>query len=314
MKLLGYYKNGNYNVSIFTDGTKIRSNNLNFFEPDTVESMDIKITNKCGGDGYANLHCAFCHEGSSPFGKHGDILSESFLDKLHPYTELAIGGGNPLQHPDLDKFLEKCKERRHIPNMTVNQRHFLYEFDRIKKLYQDRLIFGLGVSLVKVTPDLIEKIKQIPTAVIHVINGIITEDELCMLKDNNLKVLLLGYKEVRRGERLYEKASKDIEERKMRMKNLLPTIIKEGWFKVISFDNLALKQLDVRSHMTQEEWDKFYMGDDGLDGEQTSATFFVDLVERKFAKNSCAPMDERYDLMDTAEDMFNFLRSEGKKQ
>ena len=92
------------------------------------------------------------------------------------------------------------------------------------------------------------------------------------------------------------------------LKNLLPSIIKEGWFKVISFDNLSLKQLNVKSYMSQEEWDKFYMGDDGLDGDQTSATFFCDLVERKFAKNSCAPEEERYPLMDTAEDMFDFLR------
>lgn len=306
------YKNGNYTVSlnIFT-GTKIRQNNLDYFEPDTVESMDIKITNKCGGDGYANMHCAFCHEGSSPFGKHGDILSPSFLDNLHPYTELAIGGGNPLQHPDLDEFLKRCKERKHIPNMTVNQRHFMYEFDRIFNYYKNRLIYGIGISLVEVTDEFIEMAKKIPTAVIHVINGIITEVELRKLKDNGLKVLVLGYKEVRRGVKLYEKDSDRIELRKQILKNLLPTIIEEGWFKVISFDNLALKQLDVKSHMSQEEWNRFFMGDDGLDGEQTSATFFVDLVERKFAKNSCAPLDQRYDLMDTAEDMLKFLMKKG---
>ena len=304
------YNNGNYTVSInIFNGTKIRQNNLDFFEPDTEESMDIKITNKCGGEaGYANPKCAMCHEGSGPLGKHGDILSTSFLDNLHPYCELAIGGGNPLQHPDLDKFLEKCKERRHIPNMTVNQRHFLQEFDRVKKLCQDRLIFGLGISLTEVTPELIEKVKQIPTAVIHVINGLITEDQLNKLKHNGLKILVLGYKQVRRGQKLYEKASEQIEQRKSMLKQLLPTIINEGWFQVISFDNLALKQLDVRSHMTDDEWNQFYMGDDGLDGEQTSSSMFIDMVERKFAKNSCAPMDERYDLMDTAEDMFNFLR------
>ena len=50
-----------------------------------------------------------------------------------------------------------------------------------------------------------------------------------------------------------------------------------------------------------------YMGDDGLDGQQTSATFFVDMVERKFAKNSCASEDDRHPLMDTAEDMLKFL-------
>ena len=38
--------------------------------------------------------------------------------------------------------------------------------------------------------------------VIHVINGIITEEELNILKNNELKVLILGYKEVRKGEKL----------------------------------------------------------------------------------------------------------------
>lgn len=317
MKNWVHYKNGNYIVSInILDGSKIRQNNLDYFEPDTVESIDVKITNKCGGTevynnneikSYSNLHCAFCHEGSSPFGKHGDILAPSFLDKLHPYCELAIGGGNPLQHPDLDAFLLKCKERRHIPNMTVNQRHFLYEFDRIKKMYQDRLIFGLGVSLVDVTDELIEKIKEIPTVVVHVINGLVTEEQLRRLKDNNLKVLILGYKEVRRGKKLYEKASPQIEERKEMLKKILPTIIKEHWFDVVSFDNLSLKQLEVKKLLSKSQWDRFYQGDDGLDGEQTSATFFVDLVERKFAKNSCASDSERYDLMNTAEDMLKFL-------
>lgn len=31
MNILGKYKNGNYTVTIFDDGTKVRSNNLDFF-------------------------------------------------------------------------------------------------------------------------------------------------------------------------------------------------------------------------------------------------------------------------------------------
>ena len=242
------YKNGNYTVSLnILSGTKIRQNNLDYFEPDTVESMDIKITNKC------DMNCPMCHESSTVRGKHADILSPSFLDKLHPYCELAIGGGNPLSHPDLDVFLLKCRERKHIPNMTVNQTHFEKEFDRIYCMVQQRLIFGLGISLVKVTDEFIQMVKKLPTAVIHVINGLVTEDELKQLKDNGLKVLILGYKEVRRGKKLYEKVSPQIEERKEMLKNLLPTIIKEGWFNVVSFDNLSLKQLQVKSLMSEDQ-------------------------------------------------------------
>ena len=299
MKLLGKYKNGNYFVRLYDDGTKIRENDLDFFECDTVESMDIKITNKC------DRNCKMCHENSTVDGKHADILSYSFLDQLHPYCELAIGGGNPLEHPDLEIFLQKCKQRKHIPNMTINQVLFEKEFDRIKQYCDEKLIYGLGVSLVKVTPEFIEKIKKIPTAVIHVINGLVSREDLIALAHNNLKILILGYKEVRRGKQLYSINSNEIEMKKQMLKELLP-MIKDGlWFKVISFDNLALKQLEVQKLLSQEEWDRFYMGDDGLDGQQTSATFFVDLVERKFAKNSCSM--ERYPLMDTAEEMLKFL-------
>lgn len=248
-----------------------------------------------------------CHENSTPDGKHADILSPSFLDKLHPYCELAIGGGNPLEHPDLLEFLIRCHDRKHIPSMTVNQVHFEKNFEYVKNLCENKLIYGLGISLQKVTDSFIEKVKQIPTAVIHVINGIVTKEQLEALANNNIKVLVLGYKVFRRGEKLYETASESIEKKKSMLKELLPNIIKEGWFKVISFDNLALKQLNVRSHMTEEEWNRFYMGDDGLEGQQTSATYFVDMIERKFAKNSCS--NDRYDLMDTAEEMLAFLKS-----
>ena len=33
-----------------------------------------------------------------------------------------------------------------------------------------------------------------------------------------------------------------------------------------------------------------------------------DMVERKFAKSSTAPMDERYDLLDSVDDMFEMIR------
>lgn len=304
------YKNGNYTVALnIINGTKIRTNTENIFIPDTVESIDIKITNYCTGATKGG--CRWCHEKSSPFGKHGDILNVPFLEKLHPYCELAIGGGNPLSHPDLEAFLLKCRERNHIPNMTVNQVHFEKEFERIKGLCTNRLIFGLGISLVKATPEFIEKVKQIPNAVIHVINGIVSAEDLINLKEQGLKLLILGYKEVRRGKDYYEKESDSIERGKIGLKTALPIILANKWFNVVSFDNLAIKQLSVRELMSEEEWSEFYMGDDGLDGKQDSATMYVDLVEKKFAKNSCS-MD-RFDLLNTVEEMFTYLQSVGEK-
>lgn len=295
------YKNGNYTVSIDLDtGTKIRENNLDFFKADTAESMDIKITNNC------DMGCAQCHENSTPDGKHGKLFDHKWLDTLHPYCELAIGGGNPLAHPQLEEFLRICKEKKAIPSMTVNQTHFEKDFDRIKKLCDDKLIYGLGISLMKVTDDFIKKVKQIPTAVIHVINGIHTVSQLFNLANNDLKVLILGYKEVRRGIKNYEDNKDKIDFIKTQLYENLPDIINQNWFNVVSFDNLSLKQLEVRRLLSDAEWNQFYMGDDGIDGQQTSATFYIDLVEGVFAKNSCSMT--RYPLKDTVEEMYQFLR------
>ena len=47
MKRIGEYQNGNYTVKIYEDGTKIRENDLDFFESEFPENIDIKITNRC---------------------------------------------------------------------------------------------------------------------------------------------------------------------------------------------------------------------------------------------------------------------------
>ena len=301
MKRFVRYQNGNYTVTLDTKtGTKIRENDLDFFEASTVESMDIKITNYC------DMGCPMCHENSTTDGKHADILGPSFLDKLHPYTELAIGGGNPLSHPDLYEFLQRCKEREFIPSMTVNQVHFEKNYDFIKKLIDEQLIYGLGISLNKPTESFIKKVQTIPNAVIHIINGLVTLEQLYDMKDKGLKILILGYKVFRRGEALYNQEHTLIDIRKMLLYNMLEEIIDKEWFKVVSFDNLAIEQLEPQRLMDEDEWKEFYMGDDGIGNSFTSASMFVDMVERKYAKNSCST--EHFDLLPTIEEMYKSLK------
>ncbi|MEG1564194.1 MAG: radical SAM protein, partial [Bacteroides sp.] len=117
--IIGEYINGNYKVSIYSDGTKIRENNLEFLIPSKPEAIDMKITDCC------DIGCPYCHENSLPNGLHGDILNAKFIDTLLPYTEVAIGGGNPLSHPGLVEFLHVLKDKSVIANITINQKHFL---------------------------------------------------------------------------------------------------------------------------------------------------------------------------------------------
>lgn len=295
MKILGSYKNNDYTCTMFSDGTKIRWNDKESFNPIKPESIDLKITNMC------NMECGMCHENSTPDGKHGDILNLPFIETMFPYSEIAIGGGNPLTHPDLIEFLEGLKERKIIASMTVNQVHFMHNIDLLKELTDKKLIYGLGISYIGgCHKNCIDAIKQFPNAVVHVINGIVHMDSLEALAHNDLKILVLGYKEFRRGKTLYDECGSQINYLKGQFYDLLPKIVNDGWFKCISFDNLAIKQLEPKRLMSEEDYSQFYMGDDG------SFTMYVDAVNRQFAKSSVST--ERYDLMDDIADMFKIVK------
>lgn len=297
LKLLGVYKNGNYTVKVLSDGTKIRETLEDEFIPSFAENCDCKITDKCDGG------CPFCYEGCTPNGKHGDILNYKFLDTLHPYTELAING-NDMSHPDLIPFLMKLKEKKVIANLTVNQIHFERHQDLIRKLVDEKLIYGLGISLREPTEEFISLVKTYSNAVIHVINGILSASDVEKLSDNNLKMLILGYKQLRRGEDWYDKDHDNIVAKQMWLKENLDKMLSH--FEVISFDNLAITQLDVKRLMSEEDWEEFYMGDDG------NYTFYIDMVKGTFGKNSLAT--ERYPIMDNIDEMFQKILNEKIKK
>ena len=73
-------------------------------------------------------------------------------------------------------------------------------------------------------------------------------------------------------------------------------MIEKNWFNTISFDNLAIEQLNPKRLMSEEQYKEFYMGDDG------SHTCYVDLVKKEFAISSTSI--ERYPLLDDIRDMF----------
>lgn len=298
MNILGKYKNGNYGCVLLSDGSKVRYNNLDFFEASKPESIDLKITNKCYGNG--NGLCPMCHECSSPEGKHGDILSLPFLDTMLPYSEIALGGGNPLLHPDLVKFLKELRKRKLIANITVNQWTFMQSVTYLKNLTDAELIRGLGVSLTKPTDDFIKQINKFPNGVIHVINGVVSQEHIQKLSNKGLKILILGYKEFGRGNEFYEGSKAEIDVLKYEFYKALPEIVEENWFECVSFDNLAIKQLDPKRLMSEDEWSRMYMGDDG------QFTMYIDAVNREYAVSSTST--ERFPITDNIKDMFAHVK------
>lgn len=292
MKLLGSYTNGNYEVMIFEDGTKIRINDEDAFHPKFPESIDLKISNSC------DMNCPMCHENSWEGGPLAN-LKHPIFDEIKAGTELALGGGNVFEHPDLDEFLMRMHRKGVICNITVHVRHFIKYYNDIQYYVDHQWIHGIGVSINEpVSKGVVEMINHFPNAVVHVIAGIVDEEILAPLRNNNIKLLILGYKNYGRGKNYI--TSNPVIEKITWLNDQLAAMRQQ--FKILSFDNLALNQLFVHRLVPDKEWKVSYMGDDGR------FTMYIDLVREQFAKSSISP---RYLILGkNIEEMFDIVKKE----
>ena len=292
-RMIGSYSNGNYKVQIFEDGTKIRTSDSSSFNAEFPECIDIKITNKC------DLGCSWCHENSTFDGEHADLDNIPFIDSLRPFTELAIGGGNPIDHPGLQSFLSRLRKRKIIANITVNQKHFKENYAWIRALQFCGLLHGIGVSLSDSSDaEFRGLLSYTPNSVLHVINGLFSIEDIKNLRRTNTKILILGYKRFGRGESFFNAQELQImTDNAIATRRLIESAAMTKIFPVVSFDNLALDQLKIKDFMPKEDWDKFFMGDDG------KFTMYIDMVKRQFAR--CSVSNKRMPIGEDIVDMFN---------
>lgn len=291
----GIYRNGNSRCRInLENGTKIRETDDDKFDLEFPESIDLNIGNRCDGG------CQFCYINASPNGVDAELLDNKFLGTIHPFTEVAING-NSLGHHQLVEFLKRMKERYVICNITINQLHFEREQAKLAFLVEHELVKGIGISLRKPTPEFIQLVKKYPNAVIHTINGILSASDLEAMRDQDLKLLILGYKDLGRGVSYKAENELNIKARQQYLYDVLATL--PNHFNVVSFDNLAIEQLDVKRILSPEEWEQFYMGDEG------TSSMFVDLVTGKFGVSSLCNEAEMHPILDSVEDMFRVVKS-----
>lgn len=296
------YKNGNGICEINKkDGTQITTVLTDEdFEPEFPLNCDMNISNCC------KMGCAFCYQGCTPKGKHADIKKfiedkKSFLHTLHRGTELALNGNEPL-HPDLELLLKFCRRRGILANLTVNEKTLCEHCNEVKieEWLKKGLIHGIGISPSLWSVKMLEFCQKHPTAVIHTIAGITTQREYECLMDKGVKILILGFKDFGRGVAYYQGYHADV------MYNIswLRNNVKDfpNHFKVVSFDNLAIGQLEPKEWLTKEQWGKFYRGDDG------HHTLFIDLVDETFAKNSIQPKENHKPLMKDIRDMLKDIK------
>ena len=286
-QLLQKYENGNYTVFLYTDGTKEKITQEECFKAAFPDSIDLKITNYC------DANCPMCHENSGTHGLHAD-LNAPFLSSLPAGIELAIGGGNPLSHPDLIPFLERMKKAGAVCNITVNERHLIADYALIAQLIDKKLVWGVGVSVTNASDKTVEFLKSYSNSVAHLICGIVTPQILKKL--NNTKVLFLGYKQKGRGEKFY---TEEIENNIIKLKKVLPYLFNH--FSCVSFDNLALEQTKIFKYLSKKAYATRFMGKDG------EGSMYIDLVNKKYALSSTST--QTFDLQDSLTKMFSHVNA-----
>ena len=292
--VLGTYVNGNTVVVMYDDGTKVRYiKDGEMPAPEYPESIDMKITNCC------DLGCPMCAEQSSPDGAHAN-LNDPLLDSIKPYTELAIGGGNPLTHPQLEGFLWYMHSRNVICNLTVNAVHFMDNIARLKKLCDRKLIHGLGISVPTAIPDgLIPALKNFPNAVVHTIAGVTPWAVYEELADHDLNLLILGFKAKGNGWSYFNNDALRVVQSACDLRHNLLNLRRR--FKAVAFDNLAVTQLSLRELLSLDEFNELYMGDDG------EFTMYIDLVTWHYGKSSTHELT-KIDA-DTVSELFQKLKA-----
>ena len=276
--LLFSYTNGNTEVKIFDDGTKVRTYE-GIPAPDFPESMDVKITNWC------DAGCHWCHEESTTKGQHANLAPTLDLIKQMPKgCEIAIGGGHPLSHPGFEDFVKELTLHGIICNVTINEKHFEKELPRIESLVGQGFLKGVGYSY-KDKPCT-WKYEHLVT---HVIIGVTGPEELERILQVNNKVLLLGYKDYGRGKGFHTRKSEEVDRNIKAWYHI--HALKEACIKArISMDNLAIEQLNPKRLYVRnpEAYNEAYMGEEG------TFSMYMDAVREEYAVCSFDPYRRSY--------------------
>lgn len=296
------YRNGNARCKInLEDGTMVMKTRSREFELEFPVNIDMNISNKC------EIGCSFCYQGSSRCGEQSDIRSyienkKSFLWTLKPWTEVAINGNEPL-HPELEELLVFLKSRKIVANLTVNEFTLVGSGKgKIERWMAEGLVHGVGVSPCEYSQDMLRFAGEHGNVVVHTIAGITSGKQYAKLINSGLKVLVLGYKTTGRGGNAYEKNKKEIEAKQRELRQLLGVLGEAGAGARISFDNLAIEQLNPKEIMgiSDEEYERSFRGEDGR------ITMFVDLVQGTFSKNSVDP--RRIRIAEDIKKMFEIVK------
>lgn len=271
--IIAKYKNGNAEIAMSSDGTRVIEYPDSGIQLDYPLNIDIRVSSRCAfgmNPKTRKAICDFCHESATTDGYSANLeyLYENILYGLPAGVELAIGINE--WHNDLILFLKKCKTSGWIVNATINQGHIRRDKSYIDYAITSGIVKGLGVSYREGMIDMPEWILEYSNTVVHVIAGIDSIDSVRKLAENGVKkILVLGEKDF--GFNLGKVKLTTNEH--IQWYREVYTLFK--LFDVVSFDNLALEQLNIKRFV--KNWEELY---------QHEYSFYINAVDRYFAESS----------------------------
>lgn len=286
--IINTYQNGNASIQIQSDGTRI----INFNGELQLEyplNIDIRVSEKCsmGFNPATNTsRCAFCHESARVDGNvaNFDILLNK-LAGLPAGIELAIGVNQ--WNKQFEHFLQVTKDRGWIVNATVNHGHLLRDYKAINNVIQRGMIYGVGISYRKEFPLERLSLIQSDNVVLHVIAGIDDIEDVRQLSQTGIKkLLILGEKDF--GFNINKVNLESANHKNWYRKTV--TLLDD--FEVVSFDNLALEQINFRRFITDEHWNSAYQGEHSM---------YINAVSGYFAPSSRSNEKTNWDKMSLKE-------------
>jgi hypothetical protein len=224
------------------DGTKTRlsfaefEDKLNKQYPDVTlhqyhapagfpELVDLKITNYC------TRGCPWCYQGSTAKGKHANYGAIGrIIEALRGAGtfEVAIGGGEPTQHPNFASILDDFRKADIVPNFSTGTLDWFDDDKIMSAVLVNCGSFAYTVRSAADVDSFMTRVKQyndehhdsiklrdrrrhyrpegvvnVPLASVHLVLGTVTREEFRSIIEKcaayDLPIVLLAYKPLGRG-------------------------------------------------------------------------------------------------------------------
>jgi MoaA/NifB/PqqE/SkfB family radical SAM enzyme len=282
----------------------------------TPELIDIKITDFC------EKGCDYCYQGSSPFGKHADWGKRCSYrpcehKSMHPFLsalkelkvfEVAIGGGEPTDHPHFVKILEEFREYGIVPNFSTGSLKWLKEnSEKRERILKAMGNFAYSIKDWHEIEELVSfaNVYRLKRPTIHYVMGTSYYFESVLKEARKFRqnVVLLGYKNVGKGLRYKPHDYSD----------WVKTIVKlreEDKCPDISIDTPLANQF-------ADELKEAGVNDLFVHRTEGAFSMYIDLVEGKMGPSSFCDKSElvdidiyKYKLADSIKKHYPFVEGE----